>query len=108
MVGFDWPSMDGVIEKIKEELDELLQAEEHLDREAELGDLLFSVVNLSRWWEIDAESALRAANSRFKQRFESIEAAARESGKDLTQFSLEEMNEFWNRAKDVHHPSEGE
>ncbi len=108
LVGFDWPSVDGVIEKIKEELDELLRAEDRLDREAEVGDLLFSVVNLSRWWEIDAESALRAANSRFKQRFESIEAAARKSGRDLAQFSLEEMNEFWNRAKDAHHPSGGE
>lgn len=108
LVGFDWPSIEGVIEKIREELGELLQAEDYAARDAELGDLLFSVVNLSRWWEIDAESALRSANSRFKQRFGLIESAARESGKDLSQLSLEEMDEIWNRAKDIHQPSEGE
>lgn len=105
-IGFDWPSVDGVIEKVREELEELIQTKEHADREAELGDLLFSVVNLSRWWEIDAESALRSANTRFKQRFGLIETIARERGKDISQLSLEEMDEIWEKAKDTHQPSD--
>jgi MazG family protein len=98
-VGFDWPDASGVVDKINEECHELLIAEDLPSRADELGDLLFSVVNLARHYEIDAESALRETNIRFRKRFAHIEEAARRQGKTVNDLSLDEMEAYWQEAK---------
>lgn len=98
-VGFDWPSVEPVIEKIYEELEEVKQAKTPTKIEDELGDLLFAVVNLVRWHEIDAESALRKMNQRFNKRFNFIEQKAKEKGRKLQDMTLAEMDELWDQAK---------
>jgi tetrapyrrole methylase family protein/MazG family protein len=98
-VGFDWPQMDGVVEKIGEEIDELRAATADEERVAELGDLLFAVVNWARWLDVDPETALRQANARFARRFGWVEAQARHGRLDLGQLSLEELEALWQRAK---------
>jgi tetrapyrrole methylase family protein/MazG family protein len=98
-VGFDWPDTRGVVDKINEECHELLNAEDFASRSDELGDLLFAVVNLARHYEIDAESALRETNTRFRKRFAHIEQSAREQGRPLSDLSLNEMETLWQDAK---------
>ena len=98
-VGFDWPDTHGVVEKINEECHELINAQDLGSRADELGDLLFAVVNLARHYEIDAESALRETNTRFRQRFAHIEQEAQKQGKTLSELSLDEMERFWQEAK---------
>ncbi len=100
-VGFDWPEITGVIDKIDEEMEELKAAEATETRAQEVGDLLFAVVNLARWLDIDAESALREANARFKARFNRIEIAARSQDRAISDLSLEEMENLWQAAKNV-------
>jgi MazG family protein len=87
-VGFDWPEIQGVIQKIGEELEEVHQAPTSEALMGELGDLLFAVVNLARWKKVDSESALRETNKRFRQRFAFIEKAARETGSSVDKLSL--------------------
>jgi tetrapyrrole methylase family protein/MazG family protein len=98
-VGFDWSNIQGVFEKISEEIIEVQEAQSSEEYETEIGDLLFAVVNLARWFEIDAESALRRANTRFRNRFEAIESEVKSRGKDLTDLSLDELDELWNTVK---------
>lgn len=98
-VGFDWPDTRGVVDKINEECQELLHAENLASRSDELGDLLFAVVNLARHYEIDAESALRETNTRFRTRFAHIEQSARQQGKTIADLTLDEMEMFWQEAK---------
>jgi tetrapyrrole methylase family protein/MazG family protein len=98
-VGFDWANLQGVIDKIDEEFREVRQAFDPETRAAEIGDLLFAVVNLARWLDVDAESALREANGRFRKRFAYIESSARAQGREMSEFSLEEMDDLWNEAK---------
>lgn len=98
-VGFDWPNVKGVIAKIEEEFEETLNAPNQDERAAEIGDLLFAVVNLARWFDIDAESALRQANARFYRRFTHLETAAKREGRELSDFSLDEMETLWQAAK---------
>jgi tetrapyrrole methylase family protein/MazG family protein len=98
-VGFDWPEIQGVIDKINEEMDEVRDAPDPESQAAEIGDLLFAVVNLARWYEVDAESALREASNRFRERFASIEQSARDRGQSIADFSLEEMEALWQAAK---------
>ena len=98
-VGFDWPDTSGVVDKINEECHELVNAEDLASRADELGDLLFAVVNLARHYEIDAESALRETNTRFRKRFSHIEQSAREQGKSLNELTLDEMESLWQEAK---------
>jgi len=110
-VGFDWDDIGGPWAKLEEELDELRQqlellgnggSEDVLDRErvnAELGDLLFAVVNVARFLHINPEMALREANSRFRERFRFIEREADKRGYDLEKMSLAEMDELWDEAK---------
>jgi len=101
-VGFDWPSIQGVWAKIREETGELKKAEAMGSRkakEAELGDLLFSIVNLARYYGLSAEEALRKANRRFSGRFRRIESALRRKGRSLEEASLKEMDRLWNQAK---------
>jgi nucleoside triphosphate diphosphatase len=97
-VGFDWPDVKPVLDKVREELHELEQAKpEH--RAEELGDLLFVVANLARHFQIDPEAALRAANAKFERRFSYIEEQLEQSSKTPSDSDLAEMDELWNEAK---------
>ena len=101
-VGFDWADALPVVDKVREELDEVLEAMAGGDTEAqaeEVGDLLFVVVNLARKLKVDPETALRAANAKFERRFRYIETALRDQGRSLEGTSLEEMDELWGAAK---------
>jgi tetrapyrrole methylase family protein/MazG family protein len=98
-VGFDWSDIDPVIAKVFEELEEVRVAATAEDRWAELGDLLFAVVNLVRWHKVDAESALRGTNSKFRRRFAYIEEQARAAGRSLSDMTLAEMDVWWEEAK---------
>lgn len=100
-VGFDWPEVEGVLEKIREEIEEVRRAADLAELTAEVGDLLFALVNLARWKKVDAEAALRETNRKFRRRFGYIERRARQSGRDLNALTLEEMDAWWNEAK--HH-----
>jgi tetrapyrrole methylase family protein/MazG family protein len=100
--GFDWPNVEEVWKKVREELEELSAAEKEPSAEAveeELGDLIFSLVNLARFKGISAEEALRKANRRFAQRFFQVELGLRRKGRPLAGATLEEMDKLWNRAK---------
>ena len=99
--GFDWPNLQGVMEKVIEEFEESKQAAGDVDPYAEIGDLLFAVVNLARWFDVDAESALREANLRFKKRFDFIEFNAQKQGRDLTDMTLEEMDVLWDQSESI-------
>jgi uncharacterized protein YabN with tetrapyrrole methylase and pyrophosphatase domain len=88
-----------VLDKVREELDEVRSAPDEASRGQELGDLFFALVNLTRWYDLDAETVLREANARFKWRFSQIEAAARSQGRALTDLTLDEMEALWQAAK---------
>lgn len=101
-VGFDWDSVQGVFSKVEEELGEFREAlaKGSPDRvREEVGDILFSVVNLSRHLHVNAEEALRETNRKFEERFLYIEARLRERGKDPASSTLEEMDALWEEAK---------
>lgn len=103
-VGFDWDALPPVVEKVKEELDEVMdeviQAVPEPSRiEEELGDLLFSVVNLSRHLDVKPELALIKANKKFEKRFRQVEKSVLEQGKIIRQCSLSELDEEWNKVK---------
>ncbi len=98
-VGFDWPAIDGVLDKIREEIDEVRATTDEAALMAELGDLLFALVNFARWKKVDAEFALREANMRFRRRFSFVEQQAREQGMSLNQMSLDAMESLWQAAK---------
>lgn len=101
-VGFDWPDTDGVLEKIVEEVGEVAEAAQSGDMDAiedEIGDLLFAVTNLARKLGVDPEVALRRTNDKFTRRFMSIENGAKESGRDITDMSLDDMEALWVAAK---------
>lgn len=98
-VGFDWKDIQGVIDKVKEEMDEFEQAENAKEKAEEFGDLLFSLVNLARWIKVDPETALRETNLKFKTRFAVIETEARNQGVGLSDMSLEEMDAIWEISK---------
>lgn len=98
-VGFDWSEIDPVRAKILEELQEVDSAESEAERAKELGDLLFAVVNLVRWYKVDAETALRETSNRFRRRFEYIEATARKQAKSLNDMTLADMDVLWEEAK---------
>ncbi len=101
-VGFDWPDIEGVWEKVKEEIAELKKAETESSPERveeELGDLFFTLVNWARFKGISAEEALRKANRRFIQRFRQVELELRRRGKAPEISTLEEMDHIWNETK---------
>jgi len=101
-VGFDWENPRQVLEKVKEEITELEHAVEQKNTEQaeeEIGDLLFSLVNLSRFLKINAEDALRKTTNKFIARFQYIEERLASQKKDIHQVSLEEMDALWNEAK---------
>lgn len=98
-VGFDWPEIAGVLDKIKEEIDEVRAAANPDELTDELGDLFFALVNLARWKKIDAEAALRGASLKFKKRFKYVEKRAHSMHLPLQEMSLQQMDELWNEAK---------
>jgi len=98
-VGFDWPEIEGVLDKIKEEIEEIKTAETDFELAAEIGDLFFAIVNLARWKKVDSESALRGTNIKFKKRFAHVEQGAKKQERNLSDLTLEEMDAFWNEAK---------
>lgn len=98
-VGFDWPEIDGVLEKIAEEIEEVKQSKDEAELNSELGDLLFALVNLARWKKVDAESALRGTNTKFKKRFGYVEQGAKKQGRNLSELPLDEMESLWQEAK---------
>jgi MazG family protein len=111
-VGYDWPDLDGPAEKVQEELRELRTEIERVGRpspetepdarvEAELGDLLFTVVNLARFVNVDPELALRSTTSRFVQRVELAESLAAEAGETWTELDLDRQERWYKRAKAV-------
>lgn len=99
-VGFDWPDISGVEAKFREELEEVLAAETADERANELGDLLFVTVNWLRWLGVDdPESLLRSINAKFYRRFKHVEMQAAQAGKPLGDFSLDELDRWWQDAK---------
>lgn len=98
-VGFDWARKEEVREKLLEELEELFRADCPEKREEELGDLLFSAVALARFFEVDAEQALLTTCRKFIRRFRFVEQRAAETGERLEEFSLEQLDKWWDEAK---------
>ena len=103
-VGFDWPELDWVVEKIQKEIEELRTARGPEHKTAETGDLLFTVVNLARWLDVDAESALREANIRFRSRFEAMETRVGKQGGKGRERSPTGLNALRERVEEVHDP----
>ena len=103
-VGFEWPDVSGALGKLEEELAELREevaSGEQRAIEGEIGDVLFSVVNLCRYLQVDAEAALRASNTKFERRFAYIEQELAKAGSAPHQVSLEQMDELWERSKQL-------
>jgi ATP diphosphatase len=101
-VGFDWPDAGGVLAKLEEEIAELRRALACGTKtavEEEVGDVLFSAVNLARHLELDAEATLRRASSKFEQRFAAMETLASAAGKSLQELSAGELDQLWEAAK---------
>jgi ATP diphosphatase len=98
-VGFQWPTIESVLEKLVEEVEELSKAEDTAARREELGDVLFVLASVARHLEVDAEEALRLAARKFRERFTRMEALARERGLELAGLSLSEMEALWQEAK---------
>ncbi len=102
-VGFDWSELNSVIAKVEEELNELrevINSDNQPDKlEEELGDLLFSVVNLSRHIKVNAENALRKSNKKFTKRFQYIEECLEQEDKSINECSLDELEAYWQQAK---------
>ena len=101
-VGFDWPDALPVLDKVREELDEVLQAMADGDPQAledEVGDLLFAAVNLARHLKLDPENALRGANRKFERRFRFIEQALRDIARPIEDCTLEDLDALWGEAK---------
>ena len=100
--GFDWPDVGAIVDKLKEEtreVEEALARDNKEELESEIGDLLFTTVNIARFKGIDPEEALRRMLERFSQRFRLIECRARESGRGIEEMTLEEMDRVWDEAK---------
>jgi ATP diphosphatase len=105
-VGFDWPDWGGVVEKVQEELMELQQAwPDPARREDEIGDLLFTCVNLARHAGCDPEAALRQANQKFERRFRDLETACHAQQRSVDQFSPDELESMWSAVKKMHEKS---
>jgi len=98
-IGYEWPNIEGVLDKVVEELAELREAATAADRAEEYGDLLFVLVNVARWQGIEAEAALRAANDKFRRRFASVERQAADRSVALRDLSFAELDALWDAAK---------
>ena len=103
-LGFDWPDINPVIDKLEEELAELKEAIEKKDKNAisdELGDMIFVCVNVARHSKISAETALRNTNRKFQKRFDYVQSAMQDAGIIMDQQQLEQMESFWQESKSV-------
>ena len=98
-VGFDWENIDGVIDKLAEEVGELTQAGSQQERAREFGDVLFTLVNIARRLGVDSEAALREANRRFYRRFSYMEEVCRQRGLNIGDLSFDAQNALWEEAK---------
>jgi tetrapyrrole methylase family protein/MazG family protein len=98
-LGYDWPEIVGILDKVQEELAELAEATTDAERREEVGDLLLVVVNLARRHGVEAEAALRAAADKFRRRFRRVERMAAERGVQLRDMSFAELDELWDAAK---------
>ena len=98
-VGFDWPNVEQVLDKLREEIGELTEAESAAHRHEEFGDLLFVMANFARHMDIDPEQALRDANDKFTRRFNSIEVKLQKDGRTPSQSNLAEMDALWDKVK---------
>jgi tetrapyrrole methylase family protein/MazG family protein len=98
-VGFDWENVDGIIDKLTEEVGELKRAESQEQRTQEFGDLLFVLANIARRLGVNLEASLRQANQRFYRRFSYMEELCRPRGLNLSELSLDEQNTLWDEAK---------
>ncbi len=98
-IGYEWPNVEGVLDKVLEELAELRAAATAAERAEEYGDLLFVLVNVARWQGIEAEAALRAANDKFRRRFASVERQARERDVAFRDLTFEQLDALWDTAK---------
>jgi len=98
-VGFDWEDIDGVIEKLTEEISELKRADSQERKAQEFGDLLFTLANIARRLGIDLEAALRETNQRFYRRFTYMEEVCRQRGLNFGELSFDEQNFLWEEAK---------
>jgi tetrapyrrole methylase family protein / MazG family protein len=112
-VGFDWKKVEDVLLKLEEEIRELREeiAREEVSNEAvagEIGDILFVVANLARWYGVEPESALKATNRKFRRRFRHVEKRIAEQGRAWSDVSLEEMDEHWDEAKRIERQRDGE
>ena len=96
--GFDWENVGQVYEKLQEEVEELQSASPE-QRAEEIGDLLFTAVNLARFYKVDPEQALRATNAKFRKRFGMVEAGLEARGRTLQESNVKEMEELWQLAK---------
>ena len=97
--GFEWDDISGVLDKIAEEIEEFRHAETHDEKVHELGDMLFAMVNLSRWIDAHAEDVLRQANARFGSRYRGMEELAAQRGLDFEALPLEQKEELWQEVK---------
>jgi len=107
-VGFDWRRTEDVFAKLDEETGELREAIDSGDESKikdELGDLLFTIANIARKLNVNAEEALQSSNRKFRRRFESMESAVRGRGQNLDQLTLEQMDALWDEAKAAEHES---
>jgi MazG family protein len=98
-LGYDWPSLEGVLDKVNEEAAEIIAARDDHERREEFGDLLLVLVNMARKLGIDSEAALRAASAKFAARFAEVERLAAAKDVDLKQLTLDELDELWQQAK---------
>lgn len=102
--GFEWTNIEGVLDKLEEETNELKEALSNAEPDEikhEIGDMLFTVVNIARWRKIDPEEALREMLDRFQTRFSAIEAHAKETGRSVEELTIEEMEAVWSKAKKI-------
>ena len=98
-IGYDWPTIDGVIDKVAEEAREIVDATTDAERAEELGDLFFVLVNVGRKMGVEAEAALRAANDKFRRRFATVERLAADRAVALRDLGFEELDALWDAAK---------
>ena len=101
-VGFDWEKKEDVWNKVREEIAEVeceMKRGDNVNVEKEFGDLLFSLVNVARLYDINPDNALEQTNNKFRKRFTYIENRSREQGRNLKEMSLAEMDELWNESK---------
>ncbi len=101
--GFEWESVDGVWDKVHEEVGEFRAATTPQERELEFGDILFALVNVARWEGVDAEGALRAVNEKFRRRWSFMEGAAWARGLEIDELTTDEQEELWRQAKQLEH-----